>query len=161
MSPSRVTRNAARSVSSIPGKSQLRWCEITVSSGIRRPRDADRDEARERLGHLHAREPLLARVGVAHDDAEAESDSPEMYGNGWPGADRERGQHRVDLRARSAPRARARSSGVASSTVPTRIPSAASAGHELVPPEPRLRGGQLEHALAHLGERLLRRAAVG
>ncbi len=54
----------------------------------------------------------------------------------------------------------ASSSSVASSIVPRRMPSAASAGRRLVAPEARLRCREREHALADLAEGLLRGAAV-
>src|SRR5262249_62198902 len=57
---------------------------------------ADRDEARQRLGHLDPREPLLACLRVADRDAEAERE-PGDVGEGLAGADRERRQYRVDL----------------------------------------------------------------
>ena len=156
VSPSRVTRKAARSGRSMPGKSQLRWWEITLSSGISSPRVADRDEARQRLGHLDAREALLARVGVAHRDPEAEReprDVGERLARARPRAASAPGRSR----ARSAPRARARSSAVASSTradadpLARRAPGASSSRQSF-----DWRRGQLERALAHLGERLLR-----
>ena len=72
------------------------------------------------------------------------SDRPEMYGNGWPGPTASGVRTGIDLAARSAPRARRSSSSVASSTVPTRIPSRGERRAELVAPEPRLARRQLE-----------------
>ena len=56
---------------------------------------ADRDEARQALGHLHAREALLARLGVADDHAEREREARDVRER-LARADRERRQHRVD-----------------------------------------------------------------
>ena len=58
---------------------------------------ADRDEPRQAL-----RAPSRARsaprpTSGSRTSTPRLSDSPEMYGNGWPGPDRERRQHRVDL----------------------------------------------------------------
>ena len=97
---------------------------------------ADRDEAGEALGHLDACEALLARLGVAHDDTEAEREARDVRER-LTRADRERRQDRDRSAARRCPRAR-----------PARRrwrrrrcrsgPLGGERGAELVTPEPRL-----------------------
>ena len=60
------------------------------------PALADREEAWQPFGHLHAGEALLARLGVAGEDAEAEREAGDVR-EGLAGADAERGQDREDL----------------------------------------------------------------
>ena len=161
VSPSRVTRNAARSVSSMPGKTQLEVVRDHASrAGSASPRVADRDEARQRLGHLDAREALLARVRVAHGDAEARARAPRCTGTAGrarPRAASGRGRSggRSAPRARRAPR-RSRPRPCRSGSPRRRAPGMSSSRQSF-----DCARRQLEHALAHLGERLLRRAAVG
>ena len=57
---------------------------------------ADRQEARQQLGHLDAREPLLAGLRVAHEESEAQRETRDVRER-LPGPDRERCQHREDL----------------------------------------------------------------
>ena len=66
---------------------------------------ADREEAGEPSGHLDPCEALLARLGVAHDDTEAEREAGDVRER-LAGADRERGQHRDRSAARRCARAR-------------------------------------------------------
>ena len=54
------------------------------------------EEAREALGDLHARETLLAGVGILGEDRKRERE-PRDVGEGLSRADRERREHRVDL----------------------------------------------------------------
>ncbi len=119
---------------------------------------ADREEARQALGHLDPCEALLARLRVAHDDTEAEREARDVRER-LPGPDRERGQHRVDLtREHRLELAQLVVGGVVDGADEDAF--GGERGAELVAPELRLRAGKLEHAGAHLGERLLRRASV-
>ena len=122
------------------------------------PALADREEPRQQLGDLHAREALLAGVRVADEDAEAERQRRDV-GKRLPRPDvpAESGWGRC--RGRSAASARRAPCGCESSTSPTTTPASASAGRRSAFPELRLGGSQLERALADLGERLLGRFA--
>ena len=57
---------------------------------------AEVEEAREPLGDLHAREALLARLGILREDRERERE-PGDVGERLARADGERREHRVDL----------------------------------------------------------------
>ena len=158
-SPSRVRRNAVRSVISISGKSQSRKCAIVDSSGIEQAACADADEARQPFGDLDAREPLLARLRVAHGDAEAQRQARDVRER-LARADGERRQDRVDLAGED----RAKLGELVLGRVVDRAdenPLAREGGAELVAPQPRLARRQLGRALAHLDQRLLRRPPVG
>ena len=65
---------------------------------------AELEEARQALGHLDAREALLAGLRVADEDAEAERE-PRDVGERLPRPDGERRQHRDRPRPRSGARA--------------------------------------------------------
>ena len=82
------------------------------------------------------------------------SERPEMYGNGWPGPDGERRQHRKDLALETARQLLELAPARSPRRCATTMPSAASAGLELALPQLRLPRRQVEHALADLGERL-------
>ena len=66
---------------------------------------ADLEEARQALGHLHAREALLPRLRIANEDGEAVGEARDVRER-LPGPDGERRQHRVDLAVEAAARAR-------------------------------------------------------
>ena len=128
VSPSRVRRNAARSVSSISGKSQP---QEVRDHGLERDQQAavaDRDEARQA-----SRAPSRARSAPRPSPGRAPCtprrqreprDVRERLARARPRAASAPGRSGV----RTPPRARRARLGVASSTVPTTIPSAASAG---------------------------------
>ena len=134
VSPSRVsgTRRARRSPS--PGRAtagSARSRPRAGAAGRASPTATKRGKASR---HLDAREALLARLGVADEHAEAQR-QPRDVRERLPGPDGERRQHRVDLAAEHVAPARRARRRRASSTAPIRIPSAASAGHELVAPQ--------------------------
>ena len=159
MSPSRVTRNAARSVSSMPGKTELEVMRDHALERDHQPAVADRDETRQRLRHLHAGKALLAGIRVAHGDAERERE-PRDVGERLAGPDGERREDGVDL-PHEVRLERPVLALVQVLDGPHDDPLGGKSRHELVAPELRLRARQLEHALTHLGERLPRRAPVG
>ena len=104
------------------------------------------DEARQRLGHLDAREALLARLGVAHDHAEAERQTGDVRER-LAGPDRERRQHRVDLAVAKPISSSRRSSAVGVVDRRRRgSPRPRAPGASSLAPELRLGRGQLEHA---------------
>ena len=92
MSPSRVSRNATCSTISISGNSQVEEVRDHVLQGDEQSAFADRDEPLEALGNLDPREPLLARLRVAHEQAEAQR-KPRDVRERLARADRERSQH--------------------------------------------------------------------
>ncbi len=159
VSPSRVSRNDARSTTSISGKSRDRKWPITSSSGMSEPALADRDEPVEALRHLHPREPLLARLRVANEDAEAER-QPGDVGERLAGPDRERRQDREDVAQErplellpARPRRARRPCRPASPRV--RVPGRARCARYVVCSAVRR-----QRRRPDLGQRLLRRAAV-
>ena len=84
MSPSRVTRKVARSGRSMPGKSQLRKWEITLSSGRRSPSLPIRTKRGSVSGTLTRAKRSSPESG-SRTVTPRLSERPEMYGNGWPG----------------------------------------------------------------------------
>src|SRR4029079_8038412 len=56
----------------------------------------EEDEAGEAFGHLHKRESLVAGLGVAHENAEAQGE-PRDIREALAGAERERGEDGVDI----------------------------------------------------------------
>ena len=95
-SASRVTLNAAASAISICGKSplkEMRDHRIERDEILALPEE---HEAGKAFGHLHARESLLARFGVAYEHAEAQGE-PRDVGEPLTGAEREGGEDGVDI----------------------------------------------------------------
>ena len=119
---------------------------------------ADRQEARQQLGHLHAREALLPGLGIADEEAEAERE-PRDVRERLARADRERRQHREDLAVEDALellqllRLEVLDLG---DDDPLRL----EARLEVALPELRLLGGERGRPLADLGERGLGRQPV-
>ena len=159
VSPSRVSRNDARSTTSISGKSRDRKWPITSSSGTTNATLADSDEPVEALRHLHPREPLLARLRVANQQAEAQR-QPGDVGKRLAGPDRERRQDREDVAAGTTARALPCSALVELVDRADPDPFACECRAELVAPDTCLLGGQGQGRRPDLGQRLLRRAAV-
>ncbi len=119
----------------------------------------DGQEARQALGHLHAREPLLAGLGIAREDGQAHRESGDV-GKRLPGPDRERRQHGEDLVL--VPALELRPLGGAQILDGGHDdPFRGEGGAERLLPDPGLLGVQVEDAGAGLGERLLRQPAVG
>ena len=92
-SASRVTRNAARSTISMPGKSCGRKCAITCSIGTSRSA-APTVRKRGSASGTFTRAKRSSPVSGSRARTPSESERPEMYGNGCPG---------LDARAASAP----------------------------------------------------------
>ena len=160
VSPSRVSRNDARSDDLHLGEEPRRGsAPITSSSGTSRPRVPIATNRSSPSGHLDAREALLAGLRVADEQPEAQREARRCTGTagrGRPRAASARGRSAAEHAARAR---RARLS-VASSTVPTRMPFAASAGQSSSRQSARLLRRQVDTRSPDLHERLLRRAAV-
>ena len=112
----------------------------------------DREEARQHLGELHAREALVRGARVVGQQSERERQARDV-GEAPSGPDAERRQHRVDrplVRPGQLGELGARAVGnrADDDALPRQL------GDELLPPEPRLGRGQLEDALAQGGQRL-------
>ena len=119
---------------------------------------ADLHEPRQALRHLHPREPLLARVRVAHEHGEAERERRDVRER-LAGPDGERREHRVDVLLEARLELRA----LLGRQVVDRRDDDALCGErraELPLPEPRLALDQRLDALADLRERRARSAAV-
>jgi hypothetical protein len=114
----------------------------------------DVEEAGKPFGDLHAREPLLAGVGVLGEDGERERE-PRDVRERLTGSDRERCEHGVDL-ALEPPLELLQLLRAEIFDAAHRDALRGQRGAELALPETRLERGQLEHALANPGERLLR-----
>ena len=122
------------------------------------PASPDRDEAREPLRNLDAREALLVRLRVANGDAEAERETRDVRER-LPRPDAEWGQHRVDL-ALEARRELGELRVVTLVEVGDDDAVLREGGAELPVPELGLTSSQLEDACAELGEGLLGRQPV-
>ena len=96
MSASRVTRKHGALDDLHAREERVEVVADHVLERQQQPTLADRDEARQLLGHLHAREALLARVGVARQHAEAQRE-PRDVRERLARPDAERRQHREDL----------------------------------------------------------------
>ena len=119
---------------------------------------AELEEAREALGDLHAREALLAHVGILREDRERERE-PRDVGERLAGADRERREHGIDLALEALLELRELLRPEILDAA-DRDPLSGERGTQLALPEPRLQRGQLEDALADPRERLLWREPV-
>ena len=120
---------------------------------------ADREIARQSLGHLHAREALLPVFRVAHEDRQADREARDV-GERLPRADRERRQHRIDVAVVAALQVGAL--GVREVLDPHDDDALGGERRaELLRPDPRLLRLQLERALTSFAKRLLRGAPVG
>ena len=142
----------------MPGKSRSRKCAIGVSSGSIRPRSPTGKKRGKPFGHLHAREALLARLGVAGEDAEAERKAGDVR-EGLAGADPERGQDREDL-ALEALLELGKLVRIEIVDLRDHDPLVRERRPERLLPELRLALGQLEHALADQRQRRARRQPV-
>ena len=122
-------------------------------------RVAGGEEARQPLRHLDPREPLLARLRVAREHAEAERETGDV-GEALAGADGERCQDGEDLALETLAE---RTPLVLVELVGVRDQDALGGerGAEMLLPELRLARGQLEHALADRRQRTARRQPVG
>ena len=120
---------------------------------------ADRDEAVEAFRHLHPREPLLAGLRVANEQAEAERQARDVRER-LARPDGERREHREDLAREDLLELGALGLGRILDAA-DEDPLGGERGAELVAPERRLLRRQVEDAAPDLGQRLLRRAAVG
>ena len=118
----------------------------------------DREEARQPLGHLDAREALLARLRVAGEHAEAEREAGDVRER-LAGADPERGQDREDL-ALEALLELGELVGVEIVDLRDHDPLVRERRPERLLPELRLALGQLEHALTDQRQRRPRRQSV-
>ena len=124
----------------------------------REPAVTDRDPARQTLGDLHAREPFLARLRIPDDDPEVQREPGDVRER-LTRPDGERGQHREDLAGKVVLELRQLVGG----RVVDRTDDDAlgrESGAELVAPQKRLGGDQIERARTGLVERLLWAAAI-
>ena len=113
---------------------------------------ADGQEPRQELRHLDPRETLLARLRVAHEEAEAQREPGDVRKR-LAGPDGERRQHREDLALETA-RQLLELLRLAVLDVRDDDPFRGQRRSQLALPELRLPRHQLEHALADLGEGL-------
>ena len=120
---------------------------------------ADREETRQQLRNLHAREALLARVRVADEQAEAEREPGDVRER-LAGPDGERRQHREDL-AVEDPLELLELLRLEVFDLGHDDPGGLEPGAQVALPELRLLGRQRRGALSDLGERGLRRQPVG
>src|SRR5207249_6480339 len=95
-----VTRKVARSTICICGNSCGRKKEMTSSSGRKRPRVPTSTKRGRPSGTFYAREPLLAALGVADEQDQAQGQGRDVR-EGLARADRKRCQHRVELAVES------------------------------------------------------------
>ena len=118
----------------------------------------DRHETRQQLGHLHAREALLACLLVADEEAEAERETRDVRER-LPGTNRERRQHREDVGLEDALELLQL---VRLEVLDLRHYDALGRERRLQrpPPELRLVVGELQRAPTDFGERRARREAV-
>ena len=125
-SASRVTRNAARSAISMPGKSQWRKCAMSASIGTSAPRLPTSTKRGSPSGTF-TRPNRSSPDSASRARTASESDSGEMKGNGWPGPTPSGvSTGKIDA---SNLRSTSRSSfSERSSIAATRMPSSASAG---------------------------------
>ena len=117
------------------------------------------DEARHALRDLHAREPLLAGLGVDDEDGQAERERRDVR-EGLARADRERGEDREDLPVERDLQLLQLLLG-AVVDVPDQDPLLGESGRELARPDARLARAQVDHALPDLAQGLVRRPPVG
>ena len=138
----------------MPGKSAPRFAPITCSSGTNCVRASGTGTQRGRLFGTFTRAKCTVPRSGSRTSTASDSERLEMYGNGWPGIDRERRQNREHLRLEvlvdRAPLARRELVDVDEAhAVRARAPASSSrAGSRL----PRLE--QLRHALANRVELL-------
>ncbi len=69
---------------------------MTLSTGRSRPRSPIGTKRGRRLGHLDPREPLLARLRIAYEEAEREREARDVRKR-LPGPDGERRKHGIEL----------------------------------------------------------------
>ena len=148
----------AYSTISIFGKRRGRKWRIASSSGTKQPREPIGRKRGSSSGTL-TRAKRSSAVSGSRTKTPRLSDRPEMYGNGWPGPTAS------GVSTGKTSLVKSRSSCASSSCVELVDVRDDDAGlgerrPQLALPEPRLACGQLEHALADLGQRLERRAAV-
>ena len=123
------------------------------------PAASDREKARQRLGHLDARESLLARLRIAHEDGKAERESRDVRER-LPRADCERRQHREDLALEELFQL-GQLLAVAVVDVADDHAGLSERRTKVPLPELGLCRAQLLRAVPNLGQRFLRRAPVG
>ena len=134
---------------SISGKSHGRKCAITDSSGICSPRSPIATK-RGRPSGTFTRAKRSSPDSGSRTTTPRLSDSPEMYGNGWPGPTASGvstgkiwwANTRFELRALGLGRVLDGADD---------DPLGGQRGAEVLPPEPRLLGRELDRALADLG----------
>ena len=119
---------------------------------------ADGEEARQAFRDLDPGEALLAGLGVGHEQAEADRQRRDV-GERLARPDRERRQHREDLALETVVELGALVR-VELLDAQDDDPLVRQRRAELVPPQRGLAAVDLEHALAGVVERLLRRSAV-
>ena len=140
------------------GRASARKWASTRSSGTNCPPPPSGEEARQALRDLDPGEALFTGLRIAHEHGEADREGGDVRER-LARADGERRQHREDLALEALVElgllARAQILDPRDDD-PLRRERRA----QLVRPDARLLGLELEHALARLGERLLRRAAV-
>ena len=114
-------------------------------------------EAGKAFGHLHARESFLARFGVAYEHAEAQGE-PRDVGEPLTRAEREGGEDGVDIAVE--PLGELCPLGLVALGDAADIDALVVQGRTQLPvPNAGLLGGQLEHPVADLRQRLLRELA--
>ncbi len=160
-SASRVTRKTARSRISMPGKSHDRKCASTSSSGSSSPR-APTGRKRGSPSGTFTRAKRSSPVSGSRTNTPRLIERAEMYGNGWPGPTASGVSTGKISLVEAAGRARPARPRCSHRRCPTRMPSFGERRGELLVPEPRLlRRRVRRRARWIVGERLLRRAAVG
>ena len=145
----------------MPGNSSARCAAIRSSSGrksLSPSRGRTRTNRGDVVGHLDPGEPLGPGLRVADDDARF-SDEPGDVGERVRRVDRQRGQHREDLRGEVRRPAGPRSVGVDRSQCTMRMPASASAGMMSSVKQRRLPVDQFLGAGGDQRELLARRSA--
>ena len=122
------------------------------------PPRPDREEPRQQLRHLDAREPLLPGLAVAHEEAEAQREHGDVRER-LARADRQRRQHREDLRLEDSLQL-LELGAVEVVDLGDHDPLLRQGGLQVALPELRLLGNQLERAFADRPQRRSRRQAV-
>ena len=157
-SASRETRKNAHSTISICGKRRGRKCRIASSSGTKQPREPIGRNRGSSSGTFTRAKRSSVESG-SRTKTPRLSESPEMYGNGWP-VPTASGVSTGKTSAREEPLELRQLVLVELVDVRDDDSGLGERRPKLALPEPRLARRQLEHALADLGERLERRAAV-
>ena len=158
-SASRVTRKVQHSTASISGKRRERKCADHALERDEEAAASDREEARQAFRDLDPRESLLAGLGLADEDGEAEREGRDVRER-LSRADCERRQHREDLALEELFQF-LELLAVAVVDVADRDAGFGESRAKIPLPELGLDPAQLLHTAPDLGQRLLGRAAVG